>query len=180
LQGPSPNSLRSCVRTQHSWVQMRTKSPRSGGGHRFHESERGPSPLGPEEDPRFLGPTSIPITLGSCIRIQFSWVSRPSPILFSQSSVPNSLRSCIQTKVSWIWTQTQFSWVMRHTHFYWILRPDPFLLGHVFGLKSLGSYVQTKISWIRCPNPTLLDLVSGSHRIGYIDRPDPIDLGLVA
>jgi len=88
----------------------------------------------------------------------FSWVSRLSPILFSQSSVPNSFKSCLQTKISWVWT---------------ILlgyAPYSFLLNLAFGSISIESCVWAQISWVIHPDQNLLDQVFKSNSLGSCIR----------
>jgi len=155
--GPSPNSLGSGIQTNTLGFKW------------------GPSPLILEEDPRFLGSTSIPITLGSCI-------------LLSQSSKANSL---------FLVVCAQLFWVVRPNQSLMDLDTDPILLGHapysflldlVFGPISIRSCVWAQISWVIRPNQNLLNQVSKPNSLGFcvrtsqnwIHRPDPIDLGLVA
>ena len=62
-----------------------------------------------------------PITLGSYVRTQLSWVRCQDPTLLAPAAGPKSLRS---------WVKTQMAWV---------LREDPILLGPGAGPNVLGS-----------------------------------------
>jgi len=156
---------------------------RSGEGLKFLRSNK---------DPSLLSPASVPTTLGSCVRNQFSWVSRPNPTLLGRASRPKSFRSGHELNshepnslefgpkshepISWVGhtsepkflgscIRTQLSWVWTRTPVSWVrTRTQLSWVGHASWHKSLGSCVQTLWSWVQRLDPTNLGHNAGPKR----------------
>jgi len=98
----------------------------------------------PWRDPRLMGPTSGPSSLGSCVRTQYYWVLQHDSVLLGSVLGPKANGSCVRTRTQthppWVQpqTQTQPSWVQPRTPPTWSEhRPNPLGSGH--GPKPLRS-----------------------------------------